>query len=271
MRRKLLIFTVLLVTLLCFSSCSKKSFSIRFIDVGQGDAALVECNGHYMLIDGGDKKSGEQVGKILKEQNIQKLDRLVISHFHDDHTGGLVEALKDIKIGLTISNSKEDITGELQHRIQKADSEIIVPENGEIYYLEDAKIEVIDVGTGRENDSLILLVTYGKTTFLFTGDMGSQQVRQICNRYEDEIWNVSLLKVGHHGAENSTSENFLKILKPQYALISVGENNKYGHPSSQTLERLEQANVKHIYRTDINGDIIVKSNGKKIEVKCSKK
>ncbi len=278
MKRKIFALILLFAMLSSLCSCANKNtdstFSIQFIDVGQGDSALIECDGRYMLIDGGDVSAGDKVYSVLKERGIRKLDILVISHLHEDHFGGLTKALTYVeKIGRTISNAKgseANTFSDFEHELYKVGSKITTPVAGDKYKLGSAKIEVIDARSEKKNDSLVLLITYGETTFLFAGDMEQNQESQICNRYGDEIWNISLLKIAHHGSKTSTSIRFLSMLMPEYAVISVGQNRQPDHPSKQTLDRLEQADVKEVYRTDVNGDIIVKSNGKEISIETSK-
>ena len=244
------------------------SFSIHFIDVGQGDSALVECDGHYMLIDGGDTSAGDKVYDVLKEHGIQHLDILAISHLHADHIGGLAKALTYASlIDLTISNSEEGKTEafrNLQHELRINDSSITIPRVGEKYPLGSAEVEVIDVSSEQDNDSLVLLITFKNTRFLFTGDIGVDTQSRIANRYindSDKPFKINLMKMPHHGGDVSIL--FIRTFMPDYAVISAGKGNQYGHPLNTTLDRLDQADVT-LYRTDIDGDIIVKSNGEQL-------
>ena len=165
------------------------SFSIRFLDVGQGDAALVECDGHYMLIDGGDIEAGDKVYQTLKEQGVRKLDILVISHLHLDHMGGLNKTLEyTTSVGLTLSNSahaEREVFRQLERKLQEDGSQITVPAVRDTYQLGSATIEVLDVSTAEENDSLVLMITYGDTRFLFTGDIEEAAQTRLCDRYEN--------------------------------------------------------------------------------------
>ena len=244
------------------------SFSIHFIDVGQGDSALVECDGHYMLIDGGDTSAGDKVYDVLKEHGIQHLDILAISHLHADHIGGLAKALTYASlIDLTISNSEEGKTEafrNLQHELRINDSSITIPRVGEKYPLGSAEVEVIDVSSEQDNDSLVLLITFKNTRFLFTGDIGVDTQSRIANRYindSDKPFKINLMKMPHHGGDVSIL--FIRTFMPDFAVISAGKGNQYGHPLNTTLDRLDQADVT-LYRTDIDGDIIVKSNGEQL-------
>jgi len=278
MKRKIFALILLFAMLSSLCSCANKNtdstFSIQFIDVGQGDSALIECDGRYMLIDGGDVSAGDKVYSVLEEKGVKELEILAISHLHKDHFGGLTKALTYVsKIGRTISNAKDsDVNAfvDFEHELHRLGSKITVPTSGKTYSLGSAKIEVIDVRSEKNNDSLVLLITYGETTFLFAGDMEQNQESQICDRYGDERWDVSLLKVAHHGSKTSTSYRFLRMLMPKYAVVSVGANHQPDHPSTDVLDSLEQAGVKGVYRTDVNGDIIVKSNGKEVTIETSK-
>jgi len=179
MRKRFISLLLLISTLLCLCSCSGKdansTFSIRFIDVGQGDSALVECDGHYMLIDGGETTAGNTVYNVLEENGIQKLDILVVSHLHTDHYGGLTKALTYASsIGVTLSNAEykdSKAFRDFEHQLQINGSKITVPAPGDTYELGSAKVEVIYSSAEEANDSLVLMITYGDTRFLFTGDI----------------------------------------------------------------------------------------------------
>lgn len=295
MKKRILAFIFLLTTLLCLCSCSKtndnSTFSIQFIDVGQGDSALVECDGHYMLIDGGDTNAGQKVYDVLEEKGIQKLDILAVSHLHADHYGGLTKALTYASsIGVTISNSTysdKETFRKFEHELGINGSKITIPAPGDKYNLGSATVEVVDVSTEEDNDSLVLLVTYGSTRFLFTGDIERQgQLRVIeALQKNEQKFEQSLIKMPHHGAyndDNGLRENALYRLlweyDPAYLVISVGEGNLYKHPHQETLDMIENLIVDskeldwndHVFRTDINGDIIVKSNGKELSIETSK-
>lgn len=281
MKKRILAFLLLLATLLCLCSCSKKgtdsTFSIHFIDVGQGDAALIECDGHYMLIDGGDTTAGERVYDVLEEQKIQHLDILAVSHLHADHYGGLIKALTYAStIDLTICNSEysdTDTFRKFEHELGINGAKITVPTNGDKYELGSATVEVIDVCADEDNDSLVLLITYGSTRFLFTGDIEDAAQTRISDQYQksDEPYKIDLIKMPHHGSYTGTLYRFLRTFLPDYAVISVGAGNPYGHPHKETLGLLDSKTWKPmLYRTDQNGDIFVKSNGKELTVETSR-
>lgn len=296
MKRRIIALVLLLATILSLCACSKKNdnstFSIRFIDVGQGDAALVECDGHYMLIDGGDTHTGQKLYNVLEEQGIQKLDILAISHLHTDHFGGLTKALTYASsIGITISNSTyadSEAFRKFEHELGINGSKITIPAPGDKYELGSSTVEVVYSSAESSNDSLVLLITYGDTRFLFTGDIEYTTMKKVAEKYQndrDKPYKIDLIKVPHHGAkdndlyeENISMYTFLRTFMPDYFIISVGENNRYDHPHWHTMEQIEQLVVdaqnldysKHVFRTDLDGDIIVRSNGKELSVEPSK-
>lgn len=284
MKKKFVTLFLLIICVIPIFACSTStpdaSFKITFIDVGQGDSALVECDGEYMLIDVGTntKDSSEKIRGLLQEKGINELKYLVVSHWHEDHYGGLRQkpnALQNITaIDYLLCNKDpydERKVSDILPIISASTDKIIVPSEDESLKLGSATIDVIDVSAEKDNDSLVLLITYGETSFLFTGDMEHNQENRICEQYgDDSAWNISLLKVAHHGSETSTSIRFLRMLMPKYAVISVAPNRTPQHPSEQTLSRLEQADVEAVYQTAICGNITVVSNGKSIEIKSEK-
>lgn len=282
MKRRVLSLIVILAMLLCLSSCSRKdansTFSIRFIDVGQGDSALVECDGHYMLIDGGETTAGDTVYNALEEQGIQKLDILVVSHLHTDHYGGLTKALTYASsIGVTLSNAEykdSKAFRDFEHQLQINGSKITVPAPGDTYELGSAKVEVVYSSAEEANDSLVLLITYGDTRFLFTGDIEDAAQTRISDKYKsdsDVPFKIDLIKMPHHGSYTGTLYRFIRTFMPDYAIISCGEGNMYGHPHRETIDLLDSKTYSpRVYRTDRDGDIIVKSNGKELSVETAK-
>lgn len=292
-KRVLAIALLLCILCLVFGSCSEKSsFSITFIDVGQGDAALVECDGHYMLIDGGgDVSAGKKVKETLKENGVKKLDILVISHLHEDHYGGLAKGLEALQgskpIGRIISNSTytdKDTFKTLEKMLKKDfKRKIEIPKCGKTYSLGSATIEVVDATSEEENDSLVLLITYKNARFLFTGDIERKGQLRVIDYLEKQKkdrkdW-ISLIKMPHHGAYNDKSglpENALYRLfeqyDPKYFVISVGKGNKYKHPHEDTLQLIKnKAGTKGLYRTDDHGDITVKYENKELVFITEKK
>ncbi len=248
------------------------TFSIHFIDVGQADAALVECDGHYMLIDGGNKGDSGLIYTLLKNTKVPKLDIVVATHAQEDHVGGIPGAYNYTTADLTLCPVTEFDTDAFGDFLKYANSRgggITVPSVGDQYSLGSAVIDILGVNsTSDANDcSIVLMITYSETKFLFTGDAERDAEQAILNSGAD--LSATVLKVGHHGGEDSTTYPFLREIMPKYAVISVGEDNAYGHPTENTLSRLRDADVK-VFRTDMQGDIYCTSDGKTVTMSVEK-
>lgn len=255
------------------TSIEDTDFSITYIDVGQADAALIECEGHSMLIDGGNRDDSDRLYTILEDRGISYLDLVIATHAHEDHIGGIPGALTYASAGtiLTpVTDYDSAIFSTFMDSAQKSGAEIVIPAAGDVYSLGSAQVTILGLNASDDtnNTSIISKVSYGDTSFLFTGDAERPAEETVIDSGAD--LSADVLKVGHHGSDSSTSYPFLREVMPKYAVISAGKDNKYGHPDQTTLSRLEDAGVK-IYRTDLNGDIQVLSDGKTVFVSADKK
>lgn len=245
-------------------AAAASSFQVDFINVGQGDAALVQCDGHYMLIDGGDSKQSSLIYSYLKQQSITHLDYIVATHPDADHIGGLSGALNYATVGIAFSPVTEHDTKTFRSFLKyltKQDVPITVPVAGDVFNLGSATVTVLgptSVSEDSNNSSIVLRIVYGNTSFLFTGDAEEAEEKAILN--SKRTVSSTVLKVGHHGSNASTKYQFLRAVSPQYAVISVGAKNIYGHPTENTLSRLRDAGAI-TYRTDLQGHIICTSDG----------
>lgn len=244
------------------------TLTIQYVDVGQADAALVECDGEYLLIDGGNRGDSDILYSILKRKNINHLNYVVGTHAHEDHIGGIAGALEACKTVGVVYSPVTAYDSKTFESFKKAAEEkagkLTVPKAGDEFKLGGATVKILGPVKSYDepnNTSIVLKITFGKTSFLFAGDI----------EYDAEIdlieagvnVKADVLKVPHHGGSTSTCYRFLKEVAPKYGIISVGEGNTYGHPHDEPLSRLRDADVK-VYRTDEVGDVICVSDGKNI-------
>lgn len=250
------------------ASSSEKGLTVSFLDVGQGDAAVIDCDGHYMMIDGGKVKASSYVYSWLEKNGITHMDYMVCTHAHEDHVGGLSAALQLVKVDKAFAPVTEDETKAFNNFVKylaKQGKKIAVPKPGDTYKLGGASFKILGPVTldtsNPNNTSIVLKLTYGKTSFLFEGDAENEEEQEILNTGAN--LSCTVLKVGHHGSETSTGYHYLREASPKYAVISVGKNNSYGHPSAATLSKLRDADVK-TFRTDMQGIITAHSDGKTV-------
>ena len=245
---------------------SSSGFEVHFINVGQGDSALILCDGHAMLIDGGEKENSDLLYSYLKKHGVQELDYIVCSHPHKDHIGGLAGALNYAKVQMAFCPVKKyDSKGfeNFKKYLKKQGVSITVPEAGDVFPLGSAVCTVLGPVKAAKgnNNSLVIRIEYGDTSFLFSGDAEYEEEHDILATGCE--LKSTVLKVGHHGSEDATSYQYLYEVDPQYAVISVGDDNSYNHPNENTLSRLRDAGVT-VYRTDLNGTVICRSDGKAV-------
>ena len=248
--------------------------SVHFIDVGQADSALLLCRGESMLIDGGNAADSSLLFSYLKKLNVASIDYMICSHAHEDHVGGLSAPLSTMEVKNVFAPKKESTSkayNNFKTKVAEQGLEMIHPQSGDTISFGGCIVEFfVPSGLGSSNmnnTSIICKITFGNTLFLFTGDAEREEeqniIEQGCNLRAD------VLKVGHHGSETSTSYVFLREVMPKYSVISVGKKNSYGHPSEVVISRLSDEGSE-VYRTDINGDIIMESNGNNISITTQK-
>ncbi|MCS7227418.1 MAG: MBL fold metallo-hydrolase, partial [Endomicrobia bacterium] len=255
-----------------FSSLLK----VYFIDVNQGDASLIITpNNKVMLIDAGDIDEyydyGEKVYRFIKQLNIDKIDIVLISHPHKDHIGGMYFILSKIKVGsfydpgfpypsevyanlLELINEKQ-----IKYNLARESTNINLDPSVDVKILHPPDKIVFD--TPNDN-SVVLRVRYKNISVLFTGDIEKKAEIEITNKYKNKPEKImsNIIKVPHHGSITSSTENFIKLVSPEVAVISCGRNNRFGHPHKSVLQRYKNYGVE-ILRTDTDGTIEIVIDG----------
>lgn len=246
--------------------------TVHFLDVGQGDCTLITCGDAAMLIDAGDESQGTRVQKYLKEQGVRSLDYVVCTHFDADHIGGMDVILYKFDCGnifMTDGEADTHAYRDLADVMENRAYERTLPVAGEQYALGDAIFTIVGPVQSHDdenNNSIALLLSHGENTFLFTGDAGEEEEQDLAEG--DLSILADVYKVGHHGSKTSTAQDILEKISPAYAVISCGEDNAYGHPHAETLNKLREMDVQ-VFRTDEQGTILAVSDGKEITWNCS--
>ena len=265
-----------LLSLFCFQPCVTPStatapFRVTFIDVGQGDSAWLNTpDGWDILIDGGRESEGPGLVSYLQSQGVSDIEVLVLTHPHADHVGGLVEVVENLEVDQALTNCQPYSTDIYQDFLDLLVSEgipIVCVQDGDTFawgaYVSGVTLHPPDPlmsGTGSDanNNSIVLLVTYGTIDFLFTGDIESEAEVAILSG--GPAPDAEILKVAHHGSNTSSTASFLAAVGAQDAMVSVGIDNRFAHPSPLVLERV-RATGAAVHRTDLQGNLVVQTDG----------
>ncbi len=249
------------------------TLTVTWLDVGQGDAAVIQCGGQSMLIDGGKPEKSSYIYAWLQQHGLSYLDVIVATHVDADHIGGLSGALNYASVGTAYCPETTGTTETFQSFVKylaQRGKQITVPTAGETFALGGAQIQILGPlhrAEDSNDNSIVLKVSFGATSFLFTGDAERAEEQDLLNAGVN--LQSTVLKVGHHGSDTSTSYPFLRAVAPQYAVISVGAGNSYGHPTEAVLSRLRDAGVT-TFRTDMQGEITAVSDGQTINFSTAK-
>ncbi len=280
--KKMAIAFLILANVLTFDQITTRAFPklrVTMMDVGQGDAIFVEFpNGRTLLVDAGPKiwhyDAGEKiVTRFLKRGGLTSLDAVLISHPHIDHFGGLQSVFVNLDVGQIIEGLAPADTGVYFNYMKAASERGIIRFQtglGKVLTMdEDVRIYVVhpigseDVASNENNSSVVFKLEYGNTSMLFTGDAETEAETKLAKRYGSFL-RSQVVKTGHHGSSTSSSELFLRTVRPRAALVSVGLNNKFSHPSPEVLGRMRQDGID-VARTDEEGAIVFQSDGREWE------
>ncbi len=247
--------------------------SVHYIDVGQGDCELVLFpNDSSILIDTGTSESQNYLIEYLESYDVDSIDHLILTHPHADHIGGAAKIFDEFEIKNVIMPDAISTSSTFEKVLQRIEKEgcgitVAKPELG--FELSSATVKILapikDYKDDLNNQSIVFRLDFGSTSFLFTGDAESSSEADILNKFSQSDISSSVLKIAHHGSSTSSTYNWLKTVNPQYAVISCGKDNEYGHPHFETINNLNKLNITY-FRTDINGNIIFKSDGKSVSL-----
>lgn len=255
------------------SSAAKggKALTVRMLDIGQGDACLLEKDGKFVLIDSGDIEHRDAIVALLKKYKVKSLSKVVITHPHADHLGGMNAIFKNFKVEAIYDDGMPSGTAsyknylkaikanQIPYKALKAGDALTFFDG--VTYKVLGPVKVIKDQKGNSdfnNNSIVGRLSYGNFSMMFTGDAEKEEEASILAG--KGTLKSDVLKVGHHGSRTSTSPDFLRAVAPKAAFISCGLNNDYGHPHKTTVAKLEKAKV-HIYRTDRDGTLTLTTTG----------
>jgi beta-lactamase superfamily II metal-dependent hydrolase len=251
---------------------------VYLIDVGQGDCILlVSPSGKTMLIDAGERGNFDKIDAFLKDKGITRIDALVATHPHSDHIGSMKDVVENYDIGAVYMTNAVHTSATFENllkAIQDKGLKIKRLKGGTGVTLDWDGAVTINVLSPLRDEyddynlySIVLKVTYGEFSIMLTGDAEKENEDDMLDNFPVEMLDCDILKAGHHGSSTSTSKEFFDAVSPEAVLIPVGEGNDYGHPHEETLETIKSAKV---YRSDLNGDISLVTNGQTYEITTEK-
>jgi len=246
---------------------------VNVISVGHGDAIFIEFpNNKCMLVDGGLPSEGGTVVNYIRKLGYSSIDYLVTTHTHRDHLGGMLAVLDDFKVGeiwMSAYNEESPLFTDFMSNIEKAKLPVKQVCRGDAIAIGDVSATILNPPSGSSleqlggsnNASIVIRFEYGTTSMLLAADIENNIDRELAKLYGNRL-KSTVLKCAHHGSEISSSQEFLTAVNPQIAIISTGAD-EYGYPSEKTLARIEKL-VPKTYRTDLNGTIVVISDGENV-------
>lgn len=251
---------------------ARKPVAVHYIDVGQGDCALIATPAGNILIDSGERAYAEQVIAYLRNCGIQQLDYVIGTHPHSDHIGAMPEILTVFPVKNIILPKLSEVNvpttkvyENLLLAVKDSGAKVHAAIPGDVFTLEEVTLRILGPHSQHKelNDmSVIAHVSYGDTSFLFTGDAENSAENELLEFIGLE---ADVYSAGHHGSRNASSEAFLRAVYPALVIISCGSGNSYGHPHQEALDRFAATGAQ-VLRTDICGSIVVGSDGKDLSI-----
>jgi competence protein ComEC len=244
---------------------SGQNLTVHFLDVGQGDSILLELDGKSMLVDSGERDQGKVVTAYLQDQGISTLNYVVATHPHSDHIGGMDDILNIFQVEHFVDCGYPHTSKTYENMLITIDKKNIpfevVQAGHKIDFDPAVDIEVLNPASAYSDElnenSVVLKVTYGETSFLLMGDAGLESEENIMEAGYDV--DSDILKVGHHASRSGSGKTFISAVSPEVSIIEVGAGNDYGHPHAEVLDRLQKAST--VYRTDMDGTIVITTDG----------
>ncbi len=240
---------------------------VHFLDVGQADCIFIDDGDTEVLVDCGNYGDAAFVTDYLNGLGVESLDYFIVTHPHEDHIGCAATILRVFEVGSLVKNGAEAGSVCYTKMMEEAaGTNIIYVEPGDVFELETAVMQIIGSNEGADDaneTSIVSRLVCGEVSFLFAGDAGRESELAILDAGYDV--SADVLKVGHHGSAGSTTYPWLRAIMPEYAVIMVGADNDYGHPTDDVLSKLRDADAT-VYRTDLNGTIVMETDGREIRV-----
>lgn len=268
MRRILIVFLIIVLLMLTGGGAEEGLLHIYYVDVGQADSTIITCDDDVFMIDGGNVADSQLIFSVLRNTlRIEHIDCMIATHPHEDHVGGLAAALNACSVDRLLTPVLEYDTKAFHSMMKYAEKQgtiIEIPSVGDSFMIGSARVDILGPLRFYENNndkSIVCRITHGENTFLFGGDAEWTSEHDLVDSGVD--LSADVLKVNHHGSDTSTSYVFLRAVMPEYAVISVGKGNAYGHPSKAVLSRLRDAGAE-VFRTDELGSIECISDGTSI-------
>lgn len=284
MRKRLWLMIVVIVVMMtaitgCDSSAGKpagqgqlgsdQQLTVKVLDIGQGDAILIRAAGQTVLVDTGDIETRDKMVSYIKNEGITKIDKVIITHPHADHLGGMLDIMENFDVGHIYDSGKTGTTSLYRKYLTLVNKKkipfTVVTSGTEIIIGNDIKLKIFApdknllADTDINNSSVVAKLVYKEFSMLLTGDAEKESEDYMLKTYPTEL-KSTVLKSGHHGSNTSSTPQFLKAVGADAVIISLGANNDYHHPHPSTLKRYAQSKLK-VYRTDLDGTVSITSDG----------